>query len=95
MNRILTFALAIAVSVGTTAMLNFIRKPRAAHQAADAQLASDGAFRDGLYLGRLAARERRPMRSPVGRWSTEKDRASFDAGYRRGYMSFLTAAVGE
>ena len=95
MKRILALALAIAVSVGTTAMLNLNRKPRDRRQAAEAQLASDGAFRDGLYLGRLAASERRPMQSPLGRWSSEKDRASFDAGYRRGYSSFLTAEVGE
>lgn len=95
MNRISTFALALAVCVGTTAMLNLKYKPADGRQTLDAQMASDGAFRDGLYLGRLAAQQRRPMHSPVGRWSTEKDRAAFDAGYRRGYSAFLTAAVGE
>ncbi len=95
MDRIFTFALALAVCFGTTAMLSFNRKTANEQQVADAQAASDGAYRDGLYVGRLAAQQGRPMRSPVGRWSTEKDRASFDAGYRRGYSASLSAAVGE
>ena len=95
MNRIFTFALAVAVSVGATAVLSLNHKPAGGRQGMDAQLASDGPFRDGLYLGRLAAREGRPMRSPVGRWSTEKDRASFDAGYRRGYSAPPSTAVAQ
>lgn len=95
MNRISTFAPALAVCLGTTAMLNFNRRPADGRQILDVQQASDGAFRDGLYVGRLAAQQRRPMHSPVGRWSTEKDRAAFDVGYRRGYTAFLTTPVGE
>ena len=91
MNRIFTFALALAVCFGTTAMLSFSRKPADTHQTLDVQLASDGAFRDGLYVGRLAAQQGRPMHSPVGRWSTEKDRTSFDSGYRRGYSDARAA----
>jgi len=53
--------------------------------SAEARLASDGAFRDGLYLGKLAAENGQPRRLAVGRWSTEQDRAMFTAGYRRGY----------
>jgi hypothetical protein len=62
-------------------------------QGSDAQLASDGAFRDGLYIGKLAAGRGRPQHPLTGRWSTEKDRASFAAGYRRGYDDFLASAA--
>ena len=54
------------------------------------QLALDGAFRDGLYVGQLTARSGGPERPPIGRWSDDSDRASFLAGYERGYESVLS-----
>jgi hypothetical protein len=54
-------------------------------QSIAAQQAVDGAFRDGFYLGKLARRANSRMNPPIGRWSTEKDRASFSAGYRQGF----------
>jgi len=87
MKIILTWALAISF-VGTSAML--VQRDRAARtgQAVDAQMAVDAAFRDGVYLGKLARAAKSPMHPPIGRWSTEKDRASFAAGYRQGYNEF-------
>lgn len=49
------------------------------------RFAEDGAFRDGLYLGRLAAQSHRAQRPAIGRWSNDQDRTSFSAGYRLGY----------
>lgn len=46
---------------------------------------TDAAFRDGFYLGRLDAEGARKVRPSVGRWNDPKDRASFLAGYQRGY----------
>lgn len=91
MNRLFTGVLAVAVCLGTTAMLTNSSRAARRNQSADAQ-AADGAFRDGLYLGKLAAERGRPLYPPSGRWSTEKDRASFVAGYRRGYNDFLASA---
>jgi hypothetical protein len=54
-------------------------------QSADVLLTNDAAYRDGLYLGKLAHDAKRPMHPPIGRWSTEKDRASFTAGYQQGF----------
>lgn len=83
MDKLFTFAVAIVVSLSTTAMLaNSSRGPQ---QRADAQLNSDAAFRDGLYIGRLAMERQQQPRPLIGRWSTEKDRALFVAGYWRGY----------
>jgi len=84
MKIVLTYALAIGF-VGTGAML--VERGRAARpgQSMDAQMAGDAAFRDGLYLGKLARTANSPMHAPIGRWSTQKDRASFAAGYRQGY----------
>ena len=81
MQKLLALLLAMGC-VGTSAMVvqGSIWQP---HGTA-AQRANDAAFRDGLYLGRLAHAANRPMRAPIGRWSTEKDRASFAAGFQQG-----------
>ena len=80
----LTYALVIGF-VGTGAVL--VQRDMATRpgQSVDAQMAGDAAYRDGLYLGKLARTAKSPMHPPIGRWSTEKDRASFAAGYRQGY----------
>ena len=84
MERLLTYVLAIGC-VGTSAMLIQRDMGTRRDPSPAAQQAVDGAFRDGFYLGKLARTAKRTMRPPVGRWSTEKDRASFVAGYRQGF----------
>ena len=64
----------------------YIECLRASHQAATA---TDGAFRDGLYLGGLAAQRGEEPRIAEGRWSSQSDRASFTAGYQQGYDQLI------
>jgi hypothetical protein len=52
---------------------------------------TDGAFRDGLYLGRLAAEGGSEPHVAIGRWATAEDRSSFAAGYQRGYNELLAS----
>jgi hypothetical protein len=87
-SKISAYALAVAVSLGTTAMLES-RPSHEPNPSAEARLEGDGAFRDGLYLGKLAAESGEPQHPAIARWSTEQDRATFTAGYRRGYNEFL------
>jgi hypothetical protein len=47
--------------------------------------AGNGAFRDGLYLGKRAAEGGDQYRIAVGRWSRTDDRANFASGYDQGY----------
>jgi hypothetical protein len=54
---------------------------------------TDGAFRDGLFLGKLAAERGAEPHIPVGRWATAEERASFTTGYQRGYTEFLASRV--
>jgi hypothetical protein len=54
---------------------------------------TDGAFRDGFYLGKLDARVGRKVRPSIGRWSDSKDRALFLAGYQRGYEEARAAKI--
>jgi len=92
MDKIFTLVLALAVCVGTIGMLAN-RSGAAGRHSADAQMAADGAFRDGLFVGRLAAEGGRPLHPQIGRWSSERDRTSFVAGYRRGYNDVLASAT--
>lgn len=86
-------ALAIAACLGSTAMLTNSQHPVPSSVSAEAILATDGAFRDGLYLGRMAAERGQALRPAIGRWSTDRDRSMFAAGYRRGYESRAGAAT--
>jgi len=63
---------------------------RAAHPtkvvAGNTSQTMDGAFRDGLYLGKLDAESGRKPHLSIGRWSTARERASFVTGYQQGYQ---------
>ena len=83
MGKLFTFVLAVAVSLMTTMLIATSRTDGVEQN--HAQTATDGAFRDGLYTGRLAAEGGRPEHAPIGRWTTDADRASFRNGYRSGY----------
>jgi hypothetical protein len=91
MTRFFTYT-AIVIGLGATATLAISPRTVKPTTTAEAVFAADGAFRDGLYLGKLAAEQGQPMRTAIGRWSTEQDRSMFTAGYRRGYNDSLTSA---
>ena len=56
---------------------------------ADASHSASAAFRDGLYLGRIAAKQGGPIRLASGRWATNGDRTLFAEGYQQGYHDLL------
>src|SRR5450631_3035622 len=93
MGKLLTFTLAIVVCLGTTATLASHDRAVRLSQKANAPLAADAAFRDGLYVGKLAAEAGRPLHAPAGRWSSDADRASFVAGFQRGYNETLASLI--
>jgi hypothetical protein len=41
------------------------------------------AYRDGLYVGKLAVQRGQQRLAPVGRWATQTDRDAFLAGYEQ------------
>ena len=51
--------------------------------------ATSAPYRDGLYLGKLAAARGGESQISTGRWTTEADRASFKAGFQQGYDAGL------
>jgi hypothetical protein len=91
MKRLSLFAWVIALGMGTASMLHSDR--RVAYFSANDNVAqaTNGAFRDGLYLGRLAAERGIAPRVARGRWATAEDQASFTAGYERGYQEVLAS----
>jgi hypothetical protein len=92
MYRLSTFATAIAICLGTTAVLYSRKSVTEPTRNVEASFAADGAFRDGLYLGKLTADQGQPFRPGIGRWSSEQDRAMFTTGFRRGYSEVVANA---
>ena len=92
MKTFLAFALVVSLGTGTAFMLAPDHSQPFANPSGSAQL-TDGAFRDGLYLGRLAAQTGGERHVSVGRWATTQDRSSLSAGYEQGYSETLASRV--
>ncbi len=93
MKRLSLFASVVAPGVGTASMLRGDHpKPVSVSNETVAQT-TNGAFRDGLYLGRLAAGPGAEPHVARGRWATAEDQASFTAGYARGYSESLASGA--
>lgn len=65
------------------------------NDAANGNHASDGAFQDGTYLGRLAAQRGEAAHIASGRWATAADRKSFADGYAAAYDQALALILEE
>jgi hypothetical protein len=61
----------------------------------EGEQATNGPFRDGVYLAKLAVQNGEPPHISAGRWSADADRESFVAGYKRSYEQSLTAQATE
>lgn len=92
MKRFSLFASVIAFGIGTVSVFSANHYP-ISPRVNDISQTTDAAFRDGLYLGRLAAERHIVPHVVSGRWATEADRASFTEGYQRGYAEFLASRV--
>jgi len=53
---------------------------------------NSAAFRDGQYLGQIAAARGELPHVAMGRWGSETDRQLFAAGYEKGYAEELARA---
>ena len=70
MKTLLTIALVAALGTGSAFMVG------TEHSSNGPTLRTDGAFRDGLYLGRLAAQSGGERHVSVGRWATAQDKGT-------------------
>lgn len=81
--RALSIAMAISLSFASGVLVGgSSHRPRHSENLA---MASDPAYRDGLYQAKLDVRDGRQPHLAVGRWRTEAARASYVAGYQEGY----------
>ncbi len=82
------YAAVIALSMVPMSMLYSGRNHNSPTANDNVAQITDGAFRDGVYLGRLAAESGSEPHVAVGRWAAAKDRVSFTAGYQQAYGEF-------
>jgi hypothetical protein len=59
--------------------------------SSDLMQTTDGAYRDGVFQGKLAAARGANPIPNLARWGSEKDRASFVTGYHEGYREQLNS----
>ena len=85
------YAAVIALGLVPMSMLSGDRHHNSPNANGNVAQITDGAFRDGLYLGRLAAEGGSEPHVAIGRWATAEDRSSFTAGYHRGYSELLAS----
>jgi hypothetical protein len=77
----------LAAVVGSMAMA----RSSSRSSKVEAEQASNGAFRDGAYLAKLAVQNGEPAHISVNRWSSDADRQAFIAGYNHSYGQNLAA----
>jgi hypothetical protein len=84
MLRFGTYLLTMALSFGAGAAVSNHANSADQHFAVTA---TNAAFRDGLYLGKITAKQGGTAHISRGRWSSESDRAAFVQGYLEGFQS--------
>ena len=90
MKKLSLFTVVIALCLSAAAMIQSGRASNGRQTSkVDASRVTSAPFRDGLYLGKLAAERGGESHISVGRWATEGDRASFAAGFQQGYHDGL------
>src|SRR5579863_792908 len=82
---VLSLSVAMFVLSAATMMLTVVSAHTPRIAVTRSHEATDGAFRDGLFLGRIDAEQGRQRHVSSGRWSSEADRRSFVLGYQQGY----------
>ena len=90
-----TLGLLIAIAMRITGSLVSpmqLQPPHSLAQATNSQATrgavvqeTSAAFRDGLYVGKIASERGSEPHISVGRWASPEDRTAYAAGYRQGY----------
>jgi hypothetical protein len=79
------FVLVCVLAAGSNLLPSLISPDTSVDAGRSTSAPTNGAFRDGLYLGKLATQRGDEFHISKGRWSTEEDRTSFAEGYRLGF----------
>jgi hypothetical protein len=86
---LLAVAAVLSVGVGLTAMSS-----RGVRETLNVKQA-DAAYRDGAYQAKIDVDKGRKAHFSSGRWNTDRDRASFIAGYEQSYKALVEASKAE
>lgn len=93
MKTLSAIVIGLAIITGLAGVFHSTTRQNAQMTEADRVAYQSAAYQDGLYLGRLTAKNEEPPRIIGGRWRADKDRALFSAGYEHGYASIIAATV--
>ena len=86
MRRLFLFAIMLTLCAGVAFMVRSAARGDSFPKLQDNNpVQTRAAFRDGLYLGGLAAQRGEEPHISEGRWSSPTDRTLFTAGYQQGY----------
>jgi hypothetical protein len=84
-----SWALALVISAGT---FTIVRSGGTASRQDSSVQKINAAFRDGAYLGKLAAVRGESPNMALARWTSNTDRQLFAAGYDQAYSVKLTGS---
>ena len=87
MNKIILSALALLVMTASAFTLRIGSATQS--NPGNPELTINGAFRDGLYAGKLAGESGDQYHVAAARWASGDDRIRFAAGYDQGYKAQL------
>ncbi len=88
MKRIFILVFGIVIGAAGSSVITGARSATFGSRTADVTQATNAAYRDGMFLGKLDSRSGRGRHACVARWSASADRSSFAAGYEAGYARF-------
>jgi hypothetical protein len=95
MKKLSLYVFGIALTLGVAAVLLTGVATSTNHSAsAKTNQATNAAFRDGLYVGKLHAAQGNRPHLGSGRWSADLDRRAYIAGYQKGYNQVLQSPAG-
>jgi len=90
MKKLSVFTIVIALCLGAAAMIQSARLTDGWKSSSiDAPRLISAPYRDGLYVGKLAAQRGGESLISTGRWAADADRASFREGFQQGYHDVL------
>lgn len=92
--KTLPLLLVTILLTGAAAAVVFTEEVTAMHVDTET-LMINAAYRDGLYQGKMDAKDSQPPHLTSGRWSADADRGSYIAGYRSGYEQIGDYATGQ
>lgn len=90
MKRYSSLVLALVIGVGAIGMAK--KSGSTSPEQETKEQAQSAAFRDGKYLGKLAAERGDTAHVATARWANEADRADFASGYEQAYIASATGS---